>query len=179
MALCGGAIEEIADLTFMVTVCFTAVCLFFYFLNKFIYHTHDSCCDQNDIRSSMKHAILDGSMVVTYVFIGLLLSNFIIDNLIGEDKFNLWMDSSAVYVVILLSAIIGVLPGCGGMIVVASVFLDTDSFPIAALIAASIATSGDGIFPLFAENSKDGFLVSFIGLMIAIVVGFISFFMGF
>ncbi|MBE50831.1 MAG: hypothetical protein CMP51_03980 [Flavobacteriales bacterium] len=179
MALWGGGIDEIADLTFMVTVCFTLVCLFFYFMNKFIYRIHESCCDQNDIRSSMKHAIVDVSMVVTYVFIGLLVSNFIIDDLIGEDKFNLWMESSAVYVVILLSAIIGVMPGCGGMIVVASAFLATDSFPMAALIAASIATSGDGIFPLFAENSKDGFFVSFIGLMIAIVVGFISLFLGF
>ena len=180
MALWGGGIDKIADLTYMVTVCFTFICLVFYFLNKFIYHINDSCCDQSDIRSSMKHAILDVSMVVTYVFIGLLVSNYIIDDLIGQDKFNLWMDSSAVYVVILLSAIIGVMPGCGGMIVVASAFLDSEgSFPMAALIAASIATSGDGIFPLFAENSKDGFIVSFIGLMIAIVVGFISFFLGF
>ena len=48
----------------------------------------------------------------------------------------------------------------------------------AALIAAAIATSGDGIFPLLAENRKDGFIVSGLGLAAALVVGYISFALG-
>ena len=34
---------------------------------------------QNDIKSTMLHAILDVAMVVTYVFVGLFVANYILD----------------------------------------------------------------------------------------------------
>ena len=46
------------------------------------------------------------------------------------------------------------------------------------IIAAAIATSGDGIFPLLAENRKDGLIVSGLGLVTALVVGYISLALG-
>ena len=111
-------------------------------------------------------------MVVTYVFIGLIIANYILDVLVGEEKFIAWMAKDNQYIVVLLSALIGVMPGCGGMIVVATAYIDNpDFFPIAALIAAAIATSGDGIFPLLAENRKAGLIISLVGLIVAIVVG--------
>ena len=91
----------------------------------------------------------------------------------GTDRFYAWMKSS-VYLVILLSALIGAIPGCGGMIAVAVAFITIPNFPMAALIAAAIATSGDGIFPLLAENKKDGFIVSGFGLLVAIVLGYMA-----
>ena len=45
-----------------------------------------------------------------------------------------------IFMIILFSGLIGVMPGCGGMIVVASAFLTVDNFPLSALITASIAT---------------------------------------
>ena len=65
------------------------------------------------------------------------------------------------------------------MIAVAVAFITIPNFPIAALIAAAIATSGDGIFTLFAENRKDGFIISVIGLIVALAIGYISLFLGF
>ena len=79
----------------------------------------------------------------------------------------------------LLAAIMGLIPGCGGMILVAVAFIDVPNFPMAALIAAAIATSGDGIFPLLAENRKDGFIVSGVGLLVALIVGYIALALGF
>ena len=117
-------------------------------------------------------------MVVTYVFIGLFIANYIIDVLVGAEKFDSWMISSA-NVVILLAALIGVTPGCGGMIAVAVAFITIPNFPMAALIAAGIATSGDGIFPLIAENRKDGLIVTGMGLVIALCVGYIALMLGF
>ena len=114
-------------------------------------------------------------MVVSYVFIGLVLSNYVIDEMIGVEKFELWMQSSAVFIVVLIAAMVGLAPGCGGMIIVATTYLNNiDHFPLAALIAAAIATSGDGIFPLIAQNKKDGLVVSLIGFVIALVVGYIA-----
>ena len=79
----------------------------------------------------------------------------------------------------LLAALIGLTPGCGGMIAVAVAYIIIPDFPMAALIAAAIATSGDGIFPLLAENRKDGLIVSVLGLVVALVVGYIALALGF
>ena len=65
------------------------------------------------------------------------------------------------------------------MIAVAVAFITIPNFPMAALIAAAIATSGDGIFPLLAENKKDGVLVSGAGLVVALVVGYTALALGF
>ena len=57
-------------------------------------------------------------------------------------------------------------------------FITIPNFPMPALIAAAIATSGDGIFPLIAENRKDGLMVSFYGLLIALAVGYFTLIIG-
>ena len=177
MALWGGAIDVISGLTYWVSVALTATCIFFYCVSVFIYKCHDCYSSYNTIKSTILHAILDVAMVVTYVFVGLFVANYIIDVLVGVEIFDSWMRSSA-YVVILLSALIGVTPGCGGMIAVAVAFITIPNFPMAALIAAAIATSGDGIFPLFADNKKDGFIVSAAGLVIALVIGYVALALG-
>lgn len=178
MALWGGSIELISSLTYWVSITLTITCIIFYSVSKFIYKHHDCYGDMNDIKSTTLHAILDVALVVTYVFIGLFIANYTIDVLVGAETFDVWMTSSP-YVVILLAALIGVTPGCGGMIAVAVAFITIPNFPIAALIAAGIATSGDGIFPLLAENKKDGLVVSGVGLIIALVVGYIALVIGF
>jgi len=178
MALWGGSIDAISIVTYWVSISLTSTCIIFYCVSIFIYKAHDCYSSYNTIKSTMLHAILDVAMVVTYVFIGLFAANYIIDVLVGAETFDAWMTSSA-YIVIFLAAIIGVTPGCGGMIAVTVAFITVPNFPMAALIAAAIATSGDGIFPLIAENRKDGFIVSVLGLAVALVVGYISFFLGF
>lgn len=178
MALWGGEIDSISSLTYWVSVSLTTTCVIFYCVSRFIYKHLDFYCDEDDIKSTTLHAIIDVAMVVTYVFIGLFVANYIIDVIVGAETFNVWMKSSS-YVVVLLSALIGVIPGCGGMITVVVAFITIPNFPIAALIAAAISTSGDGIFPLLADNRKDGFIVSVLGLIIALVVGYIALFLGF
>jgi hypothetical protein len=171
MALWGGGIDAISGLTYWLSVVLTATCMIFYCVSIFIYKHHDCYSSYSTIKSTTLHAVLDVAMVVTYVFIGLFVTNYIIDIIVGVETFDAWMTSS-VYVVILLAALIAVTPGCGGMIAVAVSFITIPNFPMAALIAAAIATSGDGIFPLLAENRKDGFIVSGFGLVVALVVGY-------
>ena len=178
MALWGGGIDTIADLTYWVSIALTITCIAFHFVTRFIYKHHDCYCDEDDIKSTTLHAIMDVAMVVTYVFIGLVFANYVIDVLVGAETFDAWMTSSP-HIVILLAALIGVMPGCGGMIAVAVAFITIPNFPMAALIAAAIATSGDGIFPLLAENKKDGLIVSLAGLAVALVVGYIALSLGF
>ena len=178
MALWGGEIESISSLTYLLSIALTITCIIFYLLNKFTFKDHDCYSSYSNIKSTILHAILDVAMVVTYVFIGLFVANYVIDVLVGADTFDAWMTSS-VYLVILLAALIGVTPGCGGVIAVAVAFITIPNFPMAALIAAAISTSGDGIFPLLAENKKDGLIVSLLGLIIALVVGYLALAIGF
>ena len=179
MALWGGDIDVISSLTYWVSIVLTFTCIVFYFVSRYVYKDHDCYyLDKDDMKSTILHAILDVAMVVTYVFIGLFVANYIIDILVGAEKFNAWMTSS-VYTVILLSTLIGLAPGCGGMITVAVAFITIPNFPMAALIAAAISTSGDGIFPLLAENRKDGIIVSAVGLVVALVVGYTALSLGF
>lgn len=178
MALWGGEIESISNLTYWASVVLTITCIIFYCISRFVYKHLDFYCDEDDIKSTTLHAIIDVAMVVTYVFVGLFVANFIIDVLVGAETFNTWMTSSP-YAVVLLAALIGVIPGCGGMITVAVAYIAIPDFPMAALIAAAIATSGDGIFPLLAKNRIDGFIVSGVGLLVALLVGYIALFLGF
>ena len=178
MALWGGSIESITEIVYWFSIIFTVSCIIFYLLEKFLFANHDCIGDYSSIRSTISHATLDGSMVVTYVFIGLFVANFIIDVVVGSETFDLWMMSST-NLVIFIAAIIGVLPGCGGMISVAVAFIVIPNFPISALIAAGIATSGDGLFPLLADNKEDGLIVSIASFFIALLVGFSSLLLGF
>ena len=178
MALWGGEIESISSLTYLFSIALTIICIIFYLLNKFTFKDHDCYSSYSNIKSTILHAILDVAMVVTYVFLGLFVTNYVIDVIVGAHTFDAWMTSS-VYLVVLLSALIGVIPGCGGVIAVAVAFITIPNFPMAALIAAAISTSGDGIFPLLAENKKDGFIVSLLGLVIALVVGYLALAIGF
>ena len=146
-------------------------------MNEFIIKSNNCHCEEDNFKSIMLHAVKDVSMVVTYVFIGLLIANYIIDIIVGPEIFEEWMKSSD-YILILLAAIIGFIPGCGGMITVAAAYITINNFPIAALIAAAVATSGDGIFPLFAQNKKDGLIVSLFGLVVALIVGYFALVLG-
>ena len=132
MALWGGGIDTIADLTYWVSIALTITCIAFHFVTKFIYKHHDCYCDEDDIKSTTLHAIIDVAMVVTYVFIGLVVANYVIDVLVGAETFDAWMTSST-YIVILLAALIGVMPGCGGMIAVAVAFITIPNFPIGSI----------------------------------------------
>ena len=176
IALWGDEIEYISEIINSIYVSLTVICIIYY-ISKLFYKQHNISCE-NNLKSTSLHAVKDVAMVVTFVFLGLIIANYIIDEMVGEEKFTSWMNSST-YVVVLISALIGLMPGCGGMIVVAVAYIDIPDFPISALIAAAIATSGDGIFPLLAENRKDGLIVTGLGLIVAIFVGYISLFLGF
>ena len=69
-------------------------------------------------------------MVVTYVFIGLFVANYIIDVLIGEDEFKSWMTSSTYFLILIWQAFNRSNPGCGGLIVVTVTYMgNPEIFP--------------------------------------------------
>lgn len=177
MALWGGSIDAIADLTVWVATALTLISIFYYLVYKFVLKENCGVASDGDVRSAFQASVIDLSMIVFYVFIALFISNYIIDIVVGPEAFDAWMTSSA-FQVVLISALIGVTPGCGGMIAVAAAFVTIPNFPMAALIAAAIATSGDGIFPLIAQNKKDAIIISIAGLAVALIVGYLALALG-
>ena len=177
MAFWGDGFDSIEELTVWVCVAMTLVSVTYYLTQRFV--LKDSChVDSHfNLRGALSEAVKDIAMVITYVFIGLVVANFIIDVLVGPEKFESWMNSSSI-VVVIIAAFIGATPGCGGMIAVAVAYITLPNFPMAALIAGAIATSGDGIFPLLAENKKDALLITGFSLALALVVGFVALALG-
>lgn len=172
VALWGGRIHFIDGIIHVLHTVFASISMIYFLVFKYTYK--GLCCDQNvsDIKSSLMTAIYDVTMIITYVFMSLLLLNVFIEGIVGASQFDQWL-SSNVMVVVFIATLIGVLPGCGGMIAVTAAFVSLPSFPIAALIAAGIATSGDGIFPLFVSNKKDALIVMLLGFAVAVLTGFI------
>ena len=177
-AFWGGSIEFLEEITIWLCVAFTITCILYYLIQRFILRLDCHTGSNNTIRASLLEAVTDISMVITYVFIGLLLANFFIDVIVGPEKFNDWMSSSKI-VVILIATFICAIPGCGGMIAVAVAYITLPNFPIAALIAGAIATSGDGIFPLLAQNKRDALIVTGYSIVVALLAGFSAFAVGF
>ncbi len=170
MALWGGQITALAGISAWVTTALTLLCIVYYLVFRFAYHGH--CCTiGDDLKHEMHNAVADVAMVVLFVFIGLFVANFAIDVLVGPERFDAWMTSST-GLLVLIAALIGLMPGCGGMITVAVAYTVIPNFPLPALIAAAIATSGDGVFPLLASDRKDAIFVSGLGFLAAIIVGY-------
>lgn len=170
MALWGGDAPGYDTLFDQAAVLFSLSSIIYYFIYKLFYKGHD-CSHDNSLRASLEHAVSDISTVIVYVFAGLFIANYIIDILVGPEIFDAWMTSSA-FIVVAIAGIIGATPGCGGMISVAVAYLAIPNFPIAALITAGIATSGDGIFPLLVSNRKAALVITVLGLIVALMVGY-------
>jgi hypothetical protein len=176
-AFWGGEIAGYDEVAEWVAVALTVFAILYFFIYKFSYKGHNCACNSS-IKATLLHAVADIATVIAYVFIGLFVANYIIDVVVGVETFDMWMTSSALIVVI-IAAIIGATPGCGGMISVTVAFTTINNFPIAALVAAAIATSGDGIFPLLAANKKDALIITTLSLVIALIVGYVLLAVGF
>ncbi|GEK90722.1 hypothetical protein AKA01nite_03440 [Alkalibacterium kapii] len=170
MALWGGDLPGYDSLFDQAAILFSLTSIIYYFIYTFT-SKRQSCSCGNNLREALEHAVIDISTVIVYVFAGLLVANYIIDILIGPETFDAWMTSSA-FIVVAIAGIIGATPGCGGMISVAVAYLAIPNFPIAALITAGIATSGDGIFPLLVSNKKAAIVITALGLLVALIVGY-------
>ncbi|MBM71775.1 MAG: hypothetical protein CL847_03230 [Crocinitomicaceae bacterium] len=171
MALWGGGIASIEEVTVVMCLVMTVASIIYFVVQTFFLNGHCHSVSHQNIRSVLVESVMDITMVISYVFVGLVVANFVIDILVGQEQFMSWMNESELLVVV-LAALIGVTPGCGGMIAVAVAYVTIPNFPIAALISAGIATSGDGIFPLFASNKKEALTISVLSLAIAIIVGY-------
>ena len=98
------AFEILSNLTYWLSITFSLICIIYYCFYKFINTDKNCFCNENNLKSISYHAVMDVAMVVTYIFIGLFITNFIIDVIIGTEKFEILLTSS-IYIIVFLSAI--------------------------------------------------------------------------
>ena len=118
------------------------------------------------IRGSMTDAYLQVS-----VFVGITLFIFIgLDSLNNIDTNKFLLKSKKFHV--LISALMGALPGCGGAIIVVTQYIQ-GRIGFGSLVAVLTATMGDAAFLLLALEPKTGFLIFFLGFMAGTISGYI------
>lgn len=77
-----------------------------------------------------------------------------------------------VFVDVMLAAIIGLIPGCGPQIVVATLFVKGD-LPFAALLANTLSQHGDAIFPLLHTRRREAMYLTITGGALGAVAGLV------
>ena len=95
MALWGGGIESIEDMTVVACVLLTFISIIYYLVQTFLLDGHCHSESHTDLKSVLLESVIDITMVITYVFVGLVVANFVIEVIVGPDQFKEWMSSSA------------------------------------------------------------------------------------
>jgi hypothetical protein len=115
---------------------------------------------------------IESSFIIVWIFIGLTLYkateiiwNFDIANLMNNN----------IYWVPLLSAIVGLIPGCGPQILVTTLYVN-NTIPFAAQIANAISNDGDALVPAIAMRPRQAFIATVYGFFPALIVGYIVLF---
>ncbi len=108
-------------------------------------------------------------MITSFVMVMMLLIEYI--NVISKGKWTHHIQGAR-YRQVLMSALLGLIPGCLGGFVVVSLFTH-GIFNFGALVACMIATFGDEAFVMFAMIPKTAVLLSVIIFMLAVVTGLI------
>lgn len=106
--------------------------------------------------------------VGTLLVINILLFYINVENYLSDNMI----------LVLLFAVLIGIIPQSGPHLVFLTLF-SQGTIPLSILIASSISQDGHGMLPLLAESKKSFFLVKSINIIIALVVGYGMYVLGF
>ena len=107
--------------------------------------------------------------VSSYVAVTLLTFYFISDRFASDTRVSLWLQSNRHFQVF-FGASLGVIPGCGGAIVVITQFV-RGNLTFGSVVAVLTATMGDAAFLLLVSQPANGFLVLSTSFVVAIGYG--------
>jgi hypothetical protein len=120
-----------------------------------------------NLYDTLTHAALETSFVTVWVLAAYLLYEYGV-LILGIDVGSL---AAAVGVLApVAGALVGLIPGCGPQIVLASVYAE-GAVPFSALTANAISQDGDALFPLIAIDKKAAIVASIYTTIPALVVG--------
>ncbi|HEV2558127.1 MAG TPA: putative manganese transporter [Microvirga sp.] len=126
-----------------------------------------------DPRSTMtlppvRRMIVDTNFVTFWVFVG-LFGYEIVAHFTGNGVQN-WLQASHL-VLPLAATAVGLIPGCGVMVLTTTLFIN-GQVPLSAMIAAAISTDGDALFPAIAMAPRAAVLATLYTAVPALIMGY-------
>jgi hypothetical protein len=116
----------------------------------------------------VRRMIVDTNFVTFWVFLGFFGYEFVA-YWTGNGVAN-WLQASHV-VLPLVATSIGLIPGCGVMILTTTLFLN-HQIPLSAMISAAISTDGDALFPAIALAPRAAILATLYTAIPALLMGY-------
>ena len=116
----------------------------------------------------VRHMIVDTNFVTFWVFLGLFGYEFVAywtGNGVTD-----WLQASHVLLPLVATSI-GLIPGCGVMILTTTLYLN-HQIPLSAMISAAVSTDGDALFPAIALAPRAALLATLYTAIPALVLGY-------
>lgn len=132
---------------------------------------------RNSLKETIIHNAEETAFVITWVFIAMLAYELFVAFAGGEHIIENFINASG-YSTILIAVLIGLIPGCGPQIILATLFVQ-GTIPFSALAANAICNDGDALFPLIAINKKSAIIATIYNLIPALIVGTSLYLFGF
>ena len=126
-----------------------------------------------DPRSTMnlppaRRMIVDTNFVTFWVFLG-FFGYELVAHFTGNGVQN-WLQASRA-VLPLVATMIGLIPGCGVMVLTTTLFLQ-HQIPLSAMISAAVSTDGDALFPAIAMAPRAAVVATLYTAIPALVMGY-------
>jgi hypothetical protein len=116
----------------------------------------------------VRRMIVDTNFVTFWVFLGLFGYEFVA-YWTGNGISN-WLQASHLLLP-LVATTIGLIPGCGVMILTTTLYLN-QQIPLSAMIAAAVSTDGDALFPAIALAPRAAVLATLYTAIPALILGY-------
>lgn len=127
----------------------------------------------SSLQEMLVHNAEETAFVVLWVFVALFVYNSSVVLMGGEEVMAQFMQQTG-YMAVLVALLIGLLPGCGPHIVLATLYVN-GLIPFSAMLANGICNDGDALFPLLAMDKKSAFVSSLVGMVPAFIVGTVAY----
>ncbi len=129
------------------------------------------------LKETFIHNAEETAFVIMWVFIALFAYESAVHLIGGEEVIASFMEKTG-YSVVLVALLVGLIPGCGPHIILATMFIQ-GLLPFSALITNAICTDGDALFPILAMDKKASIWATIFGIIPAFIVGTVFYILGF
>lgn len=136
----------------------------------------ETCSKINSLKETFIHNAEETAFVIMWVFIALLLYESAVYLIGGEEVVAAFMQQTG-YWTILVALLVGLIPGCGPHIILATMYTQ-GLIPFSALITNAICNDGDALFPILAMDKRASFWATIFGIIPAGIIGTAFYLMG-
>ncbi len=136
----------------------------------------EECSKLSSLKETFIHNAEETAFVIMWVFIALFSYELAIHLIGGEEVVAQFMKQTG-YSVVLVALLVGLIPGCGPHIILATMYIQ-GLLPFSALITNAICNDGDALFPILAMDKKASIWATVFGIIPAWIIGTIFYMIG-